>query len=497
MSTRTFSLQVFIGLALVLTFAAPVPATQLKAKGAWEFTTQHVKRHFLRDGVGGQDPLSTYQRLLLQVDATASPDLSGTVVFHLDSLWGNTGNPWTPDGATGGALGTDGKGVAVAQAFLNWRVPETELRFRIGRQLFVNPCLVAGSAVLVDRANGISWTWGLDESFALGGYWLVARNDNYTQLAPSSGSQLTRPSDASGAVDDAHFFNLHLAVRGDGFQVIPWGMYGRIGRNSGEMTREMMMPQVWTATETDNDYADSLFAGITGEVTLLDPFRFAFDFNYGSNRGIESSLNRTGWFMAASAEYKMEHMTPKIVAWYGSGDDGDISNGSERMPSLSASWWVSSFGHSGYWMNGASHGYNADSIHLSPVGTAGLSFMLDNIQFFDRLRHVIRLNFEWGTNDPAMAGYIRAVDRVPGDYANLAMRQDYAVYYPYDSLLYLTTKDRLVEFNFDTAYQIYDNLKFVFEVGLIRLHLDEDVWRTQSGYDKLNHRVAANLIYTF
>lgn len=488
-----------IGALAWLWTCPPAAAVDFKFKGRWEYSMQHVNRHFLRDNaLMRQEAFNVYQRLLLQMDAQASPDLSGTVIFHIDSLWGSEGNPWTPDGASGGALGADGTKIQVAQAYLDWRVPETDLHLRMGRQLFINPCLVAGSAILVDRATGISWNWGLAEHFSLGGYWVRSRNDNYVQGNPWSGSQFTRASDSSNSVDDADFFNVQFNFHGDGFQIVPWFMYGRVGRNSGEMTREMMMPQVWRDTPYDgDDYGHAYFAGLNGEWTGWEPFRFALDFNYGAIRGISEPLSREGWFVAASAEYALDRMTPKLVAWYGSGDDGNIANGSERMPSLSASWWTSSFGHSGYWMYGASHGYNSDSIHLSPVGTAGLVFMLDNIRIFDKMRHVLRLGLEWGTNDPSMAKYIRAVDRAGANFTNLSLRQDYAVNFPYDSLLYLTTNDNLMEINFDTEYKVYENLKLVVEAGVIWLNLDDGTWCTQGGYDKVNHRVGINFIYSF
>ena len=44
---------------------------------------------------------------------------------------------------------------------------------------------------------------------------------------------------------------------------------------------------------------------------------------------------REGWLVKALVEYKMDWGTPGIFGWYASGDDGNVKNGSERMPTVS------------------------------------------------------------------------------------------------------------------------------------------------------------------
>ena len=73
-----------------------------------------------------EDEFNAMQRVRLQLDAVASESLSGTVFFEIGGQsWGNASN--------GGALGADGNNVVkVKNAYIDWMVPDTDLKFRMG-----------------------------------------------------------------------------------------------------------------------------------------------------------------------------------------------------------------------------------------------------------------------------------------------------------------------------------------------------------------------------
>ena len=83
-----------------------------------------------------------------------------------------------------------------------------------------------------------------------------------------------------------------------------------------------------------NEYGSAVWAGLTGEVTTFDPFRIAWDFNYGSVSYDDSHYNRAGWLGSLLFEYKLDWAIPGLYGWYASGDDDNPANGSERMPTL-------------------------------------------------------------------------------------------------------------------------------------------------------------------
>ena len=59
----------------------------------------------------------------LQLDAMASESLSGTVYFEIgDTMWGQA--------SSGGALGADKTIVELRNAYIDWTVPNTDLKLR-------------------------------------------------------------------------------------------------------------------------------------------------------------------------------------------------------------------------------------------------------------------------------------------------------------------------------------------------------------------------------
>ena len=96
--------------AMVMGAATCASAIDFKAKGQWQFGFS-----------------AGSQRVRLQLDAVASEALSGTVFFEIGhQYWGK--------GANGAAMGADGMVVKVRQAYLDWIVPQTDLKIRMGIQ---------------------------------------------------------------------------------------------------------------------------------------------------------------------------------------------------------------------------------------------------------------------------------------------------------------------------------------------------------------------------
>ena len=58
-------------------------------------------------------------------------------------------------------------------------------------------------------------------------------------------------------------------------------------------------------------------------------------------------LTREGWLLSGIAEYKLDYVTPGLIAWYGSGDNSDTMDGSERLPTLSPGWGATTLGWDG------------------------------------------------------------------------------------------------------------------------------------------------------
>ena len=62
-------------------------------------------------------------------------------------------------------------------------------------------------------------------------------------------------------------------------------------------------------------YGNAFWAGLTGELTLLDPWRVAWDLNYGSVSYDDTSANRAGWLASLLVEYDLGWTKPGIYGW--------------------------------------------------------------------------------------------------------------------------------------------------------------------------------------
>lgn len=359
---------------LVCSAFSAANAADIKAKGMWDFSFEYTNDSF--DKHNSSDRFGAAQRLRTQIDVIASESLKGVVYFEIgDTHWGHA-----KDGAS---LGTDGRTVEVRYSYIDWAIPETDVLVRMGLQPFVMPGFVAGSAVLDGDGAGITIGGNFTENVGANLFWLRAENDNTNGYGKWH-------DDQNNAMD---FVGLTLPLTFDGVKITPWGMYGFVGSRSlggdakGDIDdmRAGMLPVLpsgsdLTTLEGNRSEGNAWWVGITGEMTTFSPFRLAGDFNYGSvDMGTVRSLSgydgatsktidlkRSGWLASAIAEYKLDFGVPGLLLWYGSGDNSNPYDGSERMPTVDAGWSGSSFGFDG------GYGISSDTIlGTSPVGTWG------------------------------------------------------------------------------------------------------------------------------
>ena len=424
-------------------------------------------------GRWGEDEFEAKTRVRLQLDAVASENLSGSVYFEIGAFaWGRA--------SKGGALGGDGAIVKVKGAWLDWAVPGTKIKTRMGLQRIHLPDYSSEASQVFDAdVAGISVNVPVSEHLGLTAFWARPFNDNWGGAEERSANYL----------DNVDLFALTLPMTFEGVRITPWAMVGIVGENAFRSSNSGkyydagygggLSPAAYMLDGRDNalSFGTAFWAGITGEVTAADPFRLAWTFNYGSFETGEKCLNKRGWHASLLAEYKLDWGTPGIYGWYSSGDDGNIRNGSERMPSLDynneSTSGFSGFGQLGTWTIGrdAVLGYTL-------AGTWGIGARLKDISFVDKLKTTLRVNLYNGTNDAAMARHIKsgaAGVEVPGATCN-GYTPDF--YSANPNGIYLTEKDYAMEFGMMTTWQIYENLRLLVEANYIALWLDQssDVW---------------------
>ena len=213
---------------------------------------------------------------------------------------------------------------------------------------------------------------------------------------------------------------------------------------------------------------------------MLDPLNIEIDLNYGfveemgrfdiikrGNEGdiVRGSTQRQGWLAKALVEYKLEWGAPGIFGWYASGDDGNVKNGSERLPSIAGAGNFTSFIGDG----NLAWGSFDDSCDwaMTYSGTWGVGLQLRDMSFIEDLTHTFRVAYWGGTNSPSMVKYMESAS---------SWREGYGGDGPY-----LTTNDGLLEFNLVNQWQMYENLELNLELGYIVNMMDQDTWQ-KAGY---------------
>ena len=500
--------------AMMLGAATGASAIDFKAKGQWimsfdygmhgNFGESKAKNN---SGFGKhEDEFEARQRVRLQLDAVASEALSGTVFFEIgDQIWGQD--------STGGALGADGKVVELKRAYIDWMVPQTDLKVRMGIQGIALPSFTTNaSQIMDDDVAAISLNYQFNENVGLTAFWARPYNDNAGYKSSDAGS-----TKWDNYMDNMDMFAVLLPLTFDGVKVTPWVMYAAMGPGmldtNGKTGKDFAVSSFGNAwnraasgmtsgffgTDPVSSYGNAFWAGVTGEVTYWDPFRIAWDVNYGSASYEDQKMNREGWLASLLLEYKLDWGTPGLYGWYGSGDDSNPKNGSERMPVVSAN---GNNGFSNFAFNGNPYIAREGVLGTNMTGTWGIGARLKDVSFLEDLKHTLRVNFMGGTNAPKMAKYIR-------DYGNPYAKHgvsDVARYATAYDPMYLTTDDTALEIGLTNTYKMYDNFTVMLDASYVALWLEDSrsVWGKNPGrgalggdgvYDAWN--VNLSFVYSF
>ena len=495
-------------IAAGLVFGATAPAANaidFKAKGEWVMSFDYGQNGNFTGGHGqtgyngDEDEFEAKQRLRLQLDAVASENLSGTVFFEIgNTTWGET--------ESGGALGADRQIVEVRRAYIDWMVPNTELKVRMGLQGMELPSFtMKKSQVFVDDVAGITLSYQFTDNVAATVFWARPYNDNYAAV----GNQYRNGEgdNKSNFMDNVDVFGLTIPLTFDGFKVTPWGMIAAIGPNAfgglvdggddpdyysafgnfgalGTSRAQMaagLLP-AWGITGTGrtvadatlDQYATAWWAGITADITYFDPFRVAFDFMGGGVTWDDSRLNRAGWMAALLLEYKMDWGIPGLVAWYASGDNSNLGDGSERMPNLSLGNGDNDFSY--YAFDGHPYIAREGAIGNSMSGTWGVGLRVKDVSFIEDLKHTLRVNLIGGTNNHKILKELYKKQHLLtplNDNGGFGFQN-----------LYMTDQDTALEIGLHNEYKMYENFTIMLDANYMAL------WLANTKYDGVRRQMS-------
>ena len=476
-------LTLMLAAGMLLGAASGAKAIDFKASGEWLVGFGLGDGSLIKDVDNKKhhhdDTFNAGQRVRLQLDAVASESLSGTVFFEIgDQMWGNA--------ESGGALGADGKEVKVKNAYIDWMVPNTDLKLRMGLQAVALPNVAGGSAIMDGDAAAVVASYQFNDNVGLTALWMRPLNDNYAGRVYGD-----REDYQKNYLDNMDLFALMLPLKFDGVELTPWAMYGMQGKNTrfneggvetADGALDVTLPGYLPGMnfgpgglgKTSKAYGSMFWAGLPVAITAFDPLNIEFDINYGYveamgrydvlKRGtdwVRGNSKREGWLVKALVEYKMDWGTPGIFGWYASGDDGNVKNGSERLPSIAGAGNFTSFMGDGNLAWGT--GYNFYDNNLTYAGTWGVGLQIADVSFVEDLKHTFRVAYWGGTNSPSMVKYMGS---------GVAWNDTTAT----QDGPYLTTNDGLLEFNLVNSWQIYENLEANLELGYIVNMMDKDTW---------------------
>ena len=499
---------------MLLGAATGASAIDFKAKGQWLMgfgvgdnnLISHTRNLAGKTKVNNNDTFGARQRIRLQLDAVASEALSGTVQFQIgNQKWGNA--------ETGGALGADSPNqIGVRQAYIDWMVPQTDLKVRMGLHEVILPNKAGGTAVMDAPVAGVVASYQFNENLGLTALWMRPFNDNYSQETKNSdGTPHIWGADPDNYLDNMDLFGLMVPVTLDGFEITPWAMFGMKGKNTTKFADYSkgfadgnpyytlspypgLNGYPGSLGDTSKAYGSMFWAGLPFAITAWDPLNIEVDINYGYVEAMgcydayknhntvykRGSTERQGWLAKALVEYKMDWGVPGIFGWYGSGDDGNVKNGSERMPSIVPMGNFTSF------MGDGNYGWMWVDNSLEYAGTWGLGLQVRDMSFLEDLKHTFRVAYWGGTNSTSMVKYMDTAYAWNNGWGTNASP-------------YLTTEDGLLEFNLVNSYQMYENFDVNLELGYIANFVDNDTWKKANNSSSFQKQDAwkAQLIFAY
>jgi hypothetical protein len=458
-----FGLVVFLLLASVsMSFGM-----EMKARGYWWIEAQMKQGwDFLGKGATSEEkPFNLEQKLRTQFQFIADENLRGILDTQIGAAnWGNglfgIGAGRSAVANTSGANTAGNGNIMLRKAYIEYRWPNTRTNISLGFQTVTLPAAFGGgSAILDDQVAAAVVSAPITDNVSiLAGY---ARPYD----ANSSSSTTTGPLTGSGTAADVVFAAVPVTFKG--FNITPFAAYANVGATAVSGNGAGTAAGFAGPNSSAGEGIRAYWGGVAATVTALDNYKFMADFNYGkatynSPAAQSGKGGRSGFLFDIAVDYTgLSMMTPEIFFTYSSGENGNSSQGggSERMPMLGVpqNWTIGSFFFGERLELGGSINNTAGyTVNTLGYWAAGLS--LKNIKVFDKFSHDINLLYAKGTNDKEYlyesGGTVRNAN-----YAG-----------------FLTTKDSLWEVDFNTRYNIYDELTLLVYTGYIHANFDKDVW---------------------
>jgi len=449
-----------LAIAFVLGSVAPSFAVEMNARGSWRAAASWYDFSGENSDYGNGETFRARERARVWFDFIANENLKAVLGLEIgDVTWGNDA----------GALGTDGKAIEVKHAYIDFNLPNTNVNIKAGLQPIYIPGNL-GSFILDDDAAALMVSAPINDMVSVAAGWIRSYDLEDTSVGIYDTDEVDDDNSTSG--DEVDTLALLVPVNGDGFSVTPYFLYTMIGQNTvGElpMYADALEGVIKDFKNNGNDVtvkvgddATMWHAGFNAKIDMFDPFVVMTDFAYGSLalEGTTNDIDVKGFWFDLAVDYKMDFMTPELFFLYTSGagdDDDEIS----VFPYISGDLNFSSFVFDGSAFGEADLYDDPSSLPMWAIG-----LKLKDISFVEDLSHTFTIYYAQGTSDK---------DGWYGD----TFAED----------------DSLIEVNFDSKYQIYDELAAYLELGYYTFDWDDS--SAHSGDVEDGYKATLGIKYDF
>ena len=427
---------------MVVASTAPANAVDVKVDGRYRFSFMTGETEFQ----GGNKEV-VQQRVRLGLTMAASENLSGYFQIQAGK------DKWGTDESNAG-----NKNIQTRMAYIDWTVPTTSVKVRMGRHQFGLPAEAFGNNSILASGygcrDGIVVTTPVTDWLGLTGIWgRFGSNGLDTDQA-----------------DNNDIFALAANLKFEGFSGAVYAAYASLDEFAEE---DMTWNNKPVSTFPDNSAGlpnaegDLYAVGFTSTFTFFDPFTLKLSAAYAEFNAADKGVdNASGWNVQAKASYALPFGTPVLGAWYFSGADED---GKGVQPGAGYFTATRSYHDEAKGLQGLYGGEGAIA------GSWGVQAGIEGVSFLENLTHDFLVTYMQGTNE-GVPSYMTYNDN---RYWNL--HED----------------DSLVHIDFINTYKIYKNLAAHLEFSYVisdfdgkydaeddaRETLTEDDWRAELTFE--------------
>ena len=463
---------------MVLGSLATAAAVDVKVSGQWWFHYGYYSNATLvekADTGKHADRTRARQRVRTQIQFIADENLSALLNLESNMHWGDTSKN-SGVNQTHGGLDADNNTFFIKRAHLDWTLPGTQIKTRMGMQGITMPYVTFGNPAMNADVAGISVSTQFTPEIGMTVYWARPYDRTYYDAAQQNGKN---------DLDDMDMFGIMLPIKTDVVRFTPWGMFALIGKDSGfygskggytlnANTGAIDAPSYsmngynynvgqrrWNGAKLDTSRMDSTtygwWLGTTFELPVLDPFFVKLDAMMGGVETGVSEYDMFGWMVAADIGYKFSWGALSVFGWYSSGDKDEDDLG--QLPIISND---GEFVTGAYSMAGKDNRRFDGFLSNSGQGLWAIGLKVADVSFVDNLKHTVLATYYGGTNK----GDSWTNKRTPGSAAGGDRFSGNT----------MMTSDRAYDITLLNEYKVNENLTLKLDFSYMWLDLG-DSWK--------------------